>query len=482
VAYGFLAGLGVLSVVLIARGPQASYAAAPSAATLTSGDLAGAAPRSSASASAAPAPAGAAPPATPAAAAPAAPFVPTWRVSSLKHDAGIELLEGTIGKRTLERSLMQAGLARSEARKITHATSGIRRISDRSQPKDAFVVAKDRAKGSVVAFEYVTSPTDIWQAKVDQGWTDGRLAVRKLELFVDKKRAAAALVVTSDLAHAVTAANLREGAAADIDDALDGHVDLLTLKPGVRMRVAYHEEWVEGAFARLQLDAIEYVPKVGAALRIYQFERDPSAEGSRRHAPHPGFYDAKGQQPFRGTFRSPVPLARVTSRFNPKRMHPVLHVVMPHNGVDFGAGTGTPVYAAAAGTVQSAGDGGACGNMVQIDHAGGLTTAYCHLSRFAPGVHGGTHVEARQLVGYVGQTGRATGPHLHFAVKRGATFIDPLAIKMDGVRTIPPSDRDQFAKRRVELDGALDGITLPPVDGAALSAPDDDRDEPAGEE
>jgi hypothetical protein len=163
-------------------------------------------------------------------------------------------------------------------------------------------------------------------------------------------------------------------------------------------------------------------------------------------------------------------------------MHPVLHVVMPHNGIDFGASTGTPVFASAQGTVHSAGDGGPCGNMVQIEHTNGLTTAYCHLSRFAPGLHPGQHVEARQLVGYVGQTGRATGPHLHFAVKRGGNFIDPMGLKMDGVRTLPPADRDAFAKRRAELDPVIDALALPSADGVADKDDKDDKDEPAGEE
>ena len=113
-------------------------------------------------------------------------------------------------------------------------------------------------------------------------------------------------------------------------------------------------------------------------------------------------------------------------------MHPVLHVVMPHNGIDFAASPGTPVYSSAAGAVSSVGDGGPCGNMVQIKHTNGLTTAYCHLQRFAPGLHAGQHVEQRQLVGFVGQTGRATGPHLHFAVKRGEILLAvPVAAAAD---------------------------------------------------
>lgn len=469
IALGVLGGLAIVSVILVARGRSP---AEPPATQLTSAVVVPTSPAlAAADAEGSPA---AAISLAPRVEAPA-PRTPTWRVSSLKHDDDVEILEGTIGRRGVERALVNAGLARAEARKVDRALDGIRK-SGRGQSDD-FVVAKDRARGYVVAFEYVAGPTEIWQGKADDATRERYLTVKKLELFSETKHAAAALLVTSDLPKAVLAANLREGAADAIDDALDGHVDQTALKAGARMRVAYHEEWVEGAFSKLQLDAVEYVPVSGAPRRFYFYERDASA-GNRRSVPRAGFYDVKAQQPYRGSFRSPVPLARITSRFNPKRLHPVLHVVKPHNGVDFGAQTGTPVYAAAPGTVSSVGDGGPCGNMVQITHAGGLTTAYCHLSRFASGLRGGQRVDARQLIGYVGQTGRATGPHLHFAVKRGGAFIDPLALKMDGVRALNGSDRDLFMKRRVELDAVLDGIALPSLD-ADTSAPADDEDEDA---
>ena len=88
------------------------------------------------------------------------------------------------------------------------------------------------------------------------------------------------------------------------------------------------------------------------------------------------------------------------------------------------------------------------------------------MSRFASGVHVGEHVETRQLIGYVGQTGRATGPHLHFAIKRNNVFIDPLGMKLDGVRVVPPSQRDAFEQTRGALDKELDAIALPPIAGA----------------
>ena len=461
-ALAALGGFVVLGLILIAKSPDRP---APAITTTTESApvviTSAAADASAPAEKAASADAGARPP-------------PVWRVGS-QEEPGTEILRGTLGKHTLAGALSQAGISRNEIRRVTHAIDGMHRL-EKASGKDAFVVGRDRSSGAITAFEVIASPSEVWQSRAAAG---EELTVKKLDLFVERKRSQSAVAITADLKQAITAAGLREEAIDEIDDALEGHADTAVIKPGVRLRVIGSEEWVEGAFTGYRVDAVEYTPPKladGQPLRLYYFEHE-----GRHHAA--GYYDTKGQQPYRGTFRSPVPLARITSRFNPKRMHPVLHTIMPHNGIDFGASTGTPVFAASAGTIQSAGDSGPCGNMVQIDHTGGLTTAYCHLSRFAAGIHPGVHVEARQLVGYVGATGRVTGPHLHFAVKRSGNFIDPLALKIDGVRTLPSADREAFAKKKQELDAALDGVTLPAADPNAAATPDDEnKDEPGGEE
>ncbi len=397
---------------------------------------------------------------------------PAWRVSALKDDPNVELSEGSFGKRGLVATLTQAGLPRAEIKRLAQAFEGARRI-DRPRESDTFVLAKDKNKSTLVAFEYATSPLDVWQARLDDASADGRVVVKKLDLFVEHRRAAHGFVVSADLAKAIAVAGMRPEIVDAVDDALEGHVDPGSIRAGVRMRVAATEDWVEGTFVRVKVEAIEFVPKSGSPLRVYYYERDPrEVEGSARRAPAAGFYDAKGKQPYRGQFRSPLSLARVTSRFNPKRMHPVLKVVAPHQGVDFAGAPGTPVYASAAGTVITAGNGGACGNMVQIDHGAGINTVYCHLKGFAQGVHSGLKVEPRQLIGYVGQTGRVTGPHLHFGVKKNGVYIDPLALKMDGVRVLPPADRDAFQRRRGDLDALIDGVALP----SAADVPDENED------
>ncbi len=388
----------------------------------------------------------------------------TFRVASYKGDDAVELVEATVGKRTLLAAFAKAGLSHNESARVLKAFDGQRRF-DKPGPKDTFAFARDKASHRLLAFEYEVSPTEVFQARD----TDGHLVAKKLDLTVEKRRVTAGFLVADGLKAAVTQASLDADVLKRLDDALDGHLELADIHAGARLRIVATEARVEGVFSRYEtIEAVEYLPPRNnvAPLRVYAF-------GEGKKAAH---YDAKGQRPYHGGWRMPIPLARITSRFNPHRMHPVLHRVMPHNGIDFAGSTGTPVYAVAPGTLKFAADSGPCGNMVQILHSNGLVSAYCHLSKFAPSLKAGQKVEGRQLVGYVGQTGRVTGPHLHFAVKKGAAFIDPLSLKMGGVQVLPKGDREAFGEKKKEMDALLDGIALPtaPVAEADGGAEPDD--------
>lgn len=405
---------------------------------------------------------------------PAAPVPHTFRVADLASDSRVTIVNGTIGKRAFLAAIVAAGLSPKEAHRVLVGFSGVRNL-DRTNPADAFTFAKAQ-DGHVVGFELLPagamdgdSPKDEMTFFQEHEKAEGeRLAATRISLPIERKRVKVGIVVGEALRSSIASAALHEEAATALDDALDGHAELSDLHAGTRLRIVATEQRIEGNFVGYApIDAVEYTPVGKPAIRVYWY-----AKGSSPSHPRGGFYDAQGRQPYHGGWRSPVPMARISSRFNPNRMHPVLHVIMPHNGIDFAAPPGTPVYAASAGTIRSVGDGGPCGNMVQIDHGGGLISAYCHLSRFGP-ISAGEHVESRQLIGYVGQTGRATGPHLHFAVKRlnaagTETFIDPMVMKLDGVRIVPPRLRGDFDDLRKTLDAEIDSITLP--DAPAQSA------------
>lgn len=394
-----------------------------------------------------------------------------WRVAQLAEDPTIQLVEGSFGAHPMLVALEASGISRSEAHRMAKSLSELRSV-DHFGAKDSFVVAREKSSGRVVAYEIASSPADVWQGR-EEAMRDGSKALpsRKLELLVEPVRIRKAVLVGADLRASLTEAGI--GPVDDVltmlDDALEGHAELADIRPGARIRIVGRQERVNGAFVRwVGLEAVEYFPAAPNApsVRVYSFG---SEEGSKKAH---GWYDAKGKQPVRGGWRMPVPLARVASRFNPHRMHPVLHVVMPHNGVDFAAPAGAPVYATAAGVVTSVGFDGPCGNKVEIEHGHGMTSVYCHLSRFAQGLRVGQHVEQRQLIAYVGQTGRVTGPHLHFGMKRNDVFIDPLTLRLDGVRVVPRSRRDEFDRTRAEMDGELDAIALPVPPTPPAEAPE----------
>jgi hypothetical protein len=353
---------------------------------------------------------------------------------------------------------------------------------DHFGPRDQLTVAVDKSTGSVVAYELASSPAEVWQGR-EEPQPDGtpRLLARKLKLEVQRVRLRKAVLVGADLHASFVEAGLApiDDLLAMLDDALDGHAELSDVRPGARLRIVATQDQVDGAFVRwVSLEAVEYFPSAPGApsVRVYRFDEDEddgtAKRGEDATKKHHGWYDAKGRQPYHGGWRSPVPLARITSRFNPHRMHPVLHVVMPHNGVDFAAPVGAPVYATAAGVVTSAGPAGPCGNRIEISHPGNIQSIYCHLSRFAAGVHVGLHVEQRQLIAYVGQTGRVTGPHLHFGIRRAGIVIDPMTLRLDGVRVVPRGSRDEFDRQRGELDAELDGVALPASTGVSQETPE----------
>jgi murein DD-endopeptidase MepM/ murein hydrolase activator NlpD len=144
----------------------------------------------------------------------------------------------------------------------------------------------------------------------------------------------------------------------------------------------------------------------------------------------PAFYDEQGRSLKREFLKSPLPFEpRITSRFSRSRLHPVFGDVRAHLGVDYAAPTGTPVVAVADGAVEFADWSGNSGRLVTLRHSGGLETSYLHLSSFAPGIRPGVRVKQNQLIGRVGMTGAATGPHLDFRVKQNGKHINPVVMR-----------------------------------------------------
>jgi hypothetical protein len=370
-----------------------------------------------------------------------------WRIADAAHETGMKQLSASMGNQTFLAAVQAAGVGLKEAYRVLTAFEGVKNL-DRCRPKDRFTALVDAASGRLRAFEYSSGEEDVFQAR--EG-ADGRLAAKKLDLIVKRQRAQGVVIVDGSFEDSAVRAGFEPGLGDYVNKALSGYASTADLKPGDVLGLVVQEVTVLGDFSRYAgVEALEYRPLNGERLRIYYQEHDKSR----------GYVDNKGRVFGKSRWTRPVPGASVTSRYNPKRMHPILKRIKPHNGIDFGAPIGTPVVAAGAGKVSFVGRAGPNGNMITIAHDAGFQTGYSHLSRFAKALKAGMRVEQRQTIGYVGSTGRSTGPHLHFSAKKNGRFIDPESLNLDGLLRLTVDQRLSSDLRR-RYDRMLDALQLP---------------------
>jgi len=168
-----------------------------------------------------------------------------------------------------------------------------------------------------------------------------------------------------------------------------------------------------------------------------------------------GYYTAEGKSLRKAFLRSPLEFSRVTSGFSSARVHPVLMVSRAHKGVDYGAPTGTPVRAVADGIVEFSGRQGGYGNLIILKHQAAYSTAYGHLNGFANGIRKGSGVHQGDTIAYVGQTGLATGPHLHYEFRVNSHQVNPLSMALPAALPLNPSQINQFKTTIAPLQDSL---------------------------
>jgi murein DD-endopeptidase MepM/ murein hydrolase activator NlpD len=229
------------------------------------------------------------------------------------------------------------------------------------------------------------------------------------------------------------------------------------LRLGDRFELLYEEIFLDGKFYQVGSILTLTYENGGKLLEAYRFGEDN------------GYYDSEGRPLQKLFLRSPLRFSRITSRFTGRRFHPVLKTYRPHYGVDYGAPTGTPVRVTANGVVRFAGWDRGGGKTIKVRHPNGYLTAYLHLSRFASGIGVGRRVSQGEVIGYVGSTGLATGPHLDYRIQRDGKWINPLTLDNKPAEPIPAEQLPEFLAWRDELRVALQEGRQPFVPGSAES-------------
>lgn len=243
-------------------------------------------------------------------------------------------------------------------------------------------------------------------------------------------------------------AGLQPGDLARLAEVFEYELDFNTeLKAGAVFVVAGTVQTAPGRPVRLgDLQAV----RLRNGSKTWTAARHELPDGSD------GWYQEDGRSLRKPFLRSPLKFSRVTSGFNPRRFHPVLKRRRPHNGTDFGAPTGTPVRVVADGKVLRAGWAGGHGRFVKVQHDGGYATSYSHLSSIA--VKRGQRISQGTLVGKVGSTGLATGPHLHFQMWKGGRYVDPMRTDLPNQAPLPASERARFKRAWGEHVPRLDRL------------------------
>jgi murein DD-endopeptidase MepM/ murein hydrolase activator NlpD len=269
---------------------------------------------------------------------------------------------------------------------------------------------------------------------------------------VSPAMARSAGVIQSSLFEAAANAGLPSKILAEVIHAFSYDVDFQRdIQPGDTFEVMY-ERLVDTDGRTVDTGRVVYASMTlsGQHLALYHYT---TADGET------DYYNQKGESVRKALLRTPIDGARLSSGFG-MRNHPILGYTRMHRGVDFAAPTGTPIYAAGSGVVLSAGRNHGYGNYIEIRHDPQFHTAYGHLSRFAAGIHPGVRVSQGEVIGYVGMTGMATGPHLHYEVIKNNDKVNPLSVKLPSGRKLQGHELVEFSTAMVKVNQMVAGLPV----------------------
>lgn len=360
--------------------------------------------------------------------------------------------------------LTNAGLSPKEVHEITLQLKGSFSVKN-FRPGKSYLIEKDPS-GNFLCFTYQQSPSSILHVQRE---TESEQFNIWQETFESQNRVSALSGTISSTLSAELQQHGRYALISQLQKLFAHKVNFKRdIQPGTTYNVLFEEEWIGNEFVG--------IGKILAA-EIYTGNTPATAYRFTDSKGNTGYYDSKGKSLKRtnALFVKPCNYSRISSRYG-YRTHPILRRRHFHGGIDLAAARGTPVYAAANGKILFRGRKGAAGNMVTIAHANGYHTKYLHLSRFSANARHGSRVKQGQVIGYVGSTGRSTGPHLDFRVVRNGKPQNPLiALKsVCEIKGLPKAEMDNFLAQisifRMQLENndiLVAGLVKPSPDNAS---------------
>jgi murein DD-endopeptidase MepM/ murein hydrolase activator NlpD len=311
-------------------------------------------------------------------------------------------------------------------------------------PAGKEVQAETDDSGALLALRYLgRDSTQVVIEKSGNGF-----ATRVLPALTEQRVQIRTGEISTSLYAATDEIGLPDSVANQLADIFGGDIDFhRNLRKGDKFTAIYEMTYINGEAARSgRILSAEFINRGQAYRAAYYQTTEYTGD----------YYSPDGKSMRKAFLRSPIEFSRVSSGFSKARFHPVLNKWRAHKGVDYAAPIGTKVKVTSDGTVAFVGKQGGYGNVVMVDHQGRYTTVYGHLSRFASGLRKGQRVGQGEIVGYVGMTGLASGPHLHYEFKQNGIQRDPLKVALPDGKPISDAQMSAFAESTRDLFARLD--------------------------
>lgn len=282
---------------------------------------------------------------------------------------------------------------------------------------------------------------------------DSGFAVASIDLPIEKERVVTSGTIEHSLFVAAEQAKLKQSTIMELADIFEWELDFSKdIRKGDQFSIVFDRLYREGKYiGDGDILAAEFI-RGGRAYRAIRFTTDDGRTD---------YYSPDGRSKRRTFLRHPVDVVRITSRFDPKRMHPVLNQIRAHRGVDYGSPYGSPIYATADGVIKHAGFQSAYGNRVIIQHGNSISTLYAHMSKIGKNTKKGVRVQRGDVIGYVGKTGRVTGTHLHYEFRKDGKHMDPLKVTLPEAAPIAAQYRDSLRAVSDEMVAQMRSVIGP---------------------
>jgi murein DD-endopeptidase MepM/ murein hydrolase activator NlpD len=301
------------------------------------------------------------------------------------------------------------------------------------------IQAETNSSGGLIALRYPgNNGTQIMIEKQDSGFT-----AKILPALLEKRLLARTGEIKTSLYAATDAVDIPDAIADQLAELFSGDIDFHhDLRKGDKFTVMYEMIYSNGALMNTgRIQAAEFTNQNHVYRAVY-FQNDDQ---------HGNYYTPEGKSVRKAFLRSPIEFSRVSSGFTLSRFHPVLKTWRAHRGTDFAAPTGTKVRATSDGVVSLVGKQSGYGNVIMLNHQGNFATVYGHLSRFTKGLRQGQRVAQGDVIGYVGMTGLANGPHLHYEFKINGQQRDPLRVALPNATPVDAANKAAFQSATGEL-------------------------------